>query len=139
MATVPMDVFEPKAGTKSLVRRWRLPSPWIPPILDPHVLVSQGTVRANELTPDDEIPEGQELEELSFIECQFVENSEEIIGTADSCTIYKIQYVCSTVTEIWWLRHPRVLVFIKTDPGSVIWKEIIVCPDGSWIYGMQYP
>lgn len=132
MASIPKDVFEPKAGTKTLLRRWRLPDPWVPPTYDPHVLVDNGTIRANEITPDDEIPAGQEFEEVSFCECQFVLNSEEVIGTADGCTIYKVLYVCSNVTETWWLRHPSVRVFIKSDPDSVIWKAAIVCPDGSW-------
>lgn len=131
MSELPKQIYEPKPGPKRPLRRWRLTEP-DDGDGNPSALVQSGTIRQNELDADDLIPAGQELESVEYEECQFARGSEQEIGNSGPCTIYKILYTCSTVTEIWWLRIPPVRMSVTSKPKWCVWKAVIICPDGTW-------
>ena len=132
MPTLPKEIFNPVAGPKRELRRWKLDDP-SDGGGDPSYLVTEGTIAQAELDKDDLIPKGQTLKEIEYEECQFSSGSEQDIGTSGNCTIYKILYTCTTVTEIWWVRAAGdVLVSRRGAPKWCVWKAVVVCPDGSW-------
>src|ERR1700690_1874433 len=122
MPTLPKEIFNPVAGPKRELRRWKLDDP-SDGGGDPSYLVTEGTIAQAELDKDDLISKGQTLKEIEYEECQFSSGSEQDIGTSGNCPIYKSLSPCPRATEIWWVRAAGAVLFSRRGaPKWCVWK-----------------
>lgn len=143
---IPDDVYKTeKSAETSKVERLR--DPWSPEdpkanpspdlpgrpatvTVPPDSLVDQGVLQAKELTPDGKIPAGQNIDVVTYEQCQFVKGSDKLLLETNGCEVYELLFNCETVRELWWIRPPRILMSRATAPGNEGYKRIVVCPEG---------
>jgi len=100
--------------------------------VDPSELVEKGAAEAKELTSG-RIPAGQIIEEITYDECQFTENSDRILIETNGCEVYELLWTCQTTKQLWWVRAAgRLRMSWHWRTYRAGYKRIVVCPNGIW-------